>query len=165
MYLLNEQAQSQLSSLQELYTKTTLGALTSMTSTLNKNRINFVALMNNIYKELCLYKFFGKSEPIVVTDEQYFKNIAAILESTDPKTIANYFGWIVVSQYSTYTTDRFREIQYEFTQSLSSFPLKRPDLETICSQLLQTTIPWTLSRKYVDNYFDKSDKIKVTSCL
>ena len=133
-----------------------------MTSSLfRKNQINFVSFMNNIYKELCLYKFVDHNEQVIVTDMEYFKKLAEILDSTDPQTIANYFGWITVSQFGIYTTNRFRQIQSDFSQSLAPFPLKIPNLDNICSELLQTTIPWTLSRRYIDQYFDKADKNKV----
>ena len=69
----------------------------------------------------------GQAEDIIVLEEDYYKNLLAILDKTELRTIVNYIHWRVASGLLPETTNKMREITFNFDKVNSglSEPAKR----------------------------------------
>ncbi|CAM1311693.1 PHEX (predicted) [Pycnogonum litorale] len=91
----------------------------------------------------------------------YLMELENILRATSKRTLANYFGWVIVRTFGSDTLEAFREAELSFKRSttgvVSQIPRRRSCVTTTRQQL-----PFSLVREYVQRYssFDVKAKVK-----
>merc|ERR1711971_369474 len=56
------------------------------------------------------------SEKVIIRDPKFFEQLSSVLESTDPKTLANYMAWRVVKSSMKYLGKEARSIRLNFNK-------------------------------------------------
>ena len=54
------------------------------------------------------------TEPLIISNIPYFKDLEIVLKKTDNRTLANYFAWRVALSTIRYLGEEAREIRFKF---------------------------------------------------
>jgi predicted metalloendopeptidase len=127
---------------------------------LTSNRVDWLQLTNGIYKILNSSLRLTSEELIIVSDIPYFNGVTQLLERTTNRVIANYFGWRIAMSFGSYTVEKFREIQFQFSK-ITSGVQKQPELWRTCVSYVSNSLKYAVSRKYVEENFTTKDKEEV----
>ncbi|CAG7815311.1 unnamed protein product, partial [Allacma fusca] len=74
------------------------------------------------------------NQKIIVLQTDYFEKLQELLKVTPTETIANYVHWRMTSELLSETTDRMREIQFEYLRD--AFGQKTPSLrQELCGDI------------------------------
>ena len=65
-------------------------------------------------------------EDLVVLEVDYLGNLTLVLNQTDPRTVANYLQWRIVSGLIPETTEVMRNMTFEFDKVNSGLTVPRP---------------------------------------
>ena len=64
-------------------------------------------------------------EDLIVLEVDYLRNLTLVLNRTDPRTVANYLQWRIVSGLIPETTEVMRNITFEFEKVNSGLSVPR----------------------------------------
>uniref|UniRef100_A0A3Q3JB63 Uncharacterized protein n=1 Tax=Monopterus albus TaxID=43700 RepID=A0A3Q3JB63_MONAL len=99
----------------------------------------------------------SSSEPIIVRAPQYFKNLFKIINTTDPRTVANYVQWRTVFSRITSLSRRFlyRYLDYARVTTGASSLTPRWDK---CVNYVENSLVYATGRLFVDAHFQEDKK-------
>ncbi|CAG2105965.1 unnamed protein product, partial [Medioppia subpectinata] len=155
-----ESIQTEETNLDMVYNKMTFKQLNALSS----NKMDWVSLINNIYRMSGTNARFTKEDQLIVTDIQYFTKLPQILLKTPNRVIANFLGFSVVQMLSDYTIKKFRQMDFELQKSLTGITTPPEDWK-LCVELVDGLMPFATSRKYIENNFDLRAKRKSTELV
>ncbi|CAG2178418.1 unnamed protein product, partial [Oppiella nova] len=89
---------------------------------------------------------------LIVDDLAYYREVTRLVVTTPSRVIANHMGWLIVKKLAVYTTESFRQLEYEFNKVAKGVKTAVP-LTKHCIEALESYLPFAYSRKYVDNHF------------
>ncbi|KAG5268072.1 hypothetical protein AALO_G00207930 [Alosa alosa] len=99
----------------------------------------------------------SSSEPVIVRAPQYFKDLFKLLNSTEPRTIANYVMWrAVLSRVSTLSR-RFLYRYLDFERVISGTTSLTPRWDK-CVNYVENTLIYATGRLFVDKHFQEDKK-------
>jgi predicted metalloendopeptidase len=124
------------------------------------NRVDWLELTNAIYLAFNSPIRLTSDELLIVADIPYYKGVAELLDRTTNRVISNYFGWIIAMSFGSYTVEKFREIQFQFSK-ITSGVQKQPELWRSCISYVSNALQYAVSRKYVEENFTIKDKEEV----
>ena len=133
----------------------------SQLNNLTAGQVDWVKVVNEIFFEVKSGIRIKSSDLIVVQDIPYAKGVVKLLKSTSSNVIQNYFGWIVAMNLGYFTTNSFRENEFEFNK-VTQGVMKQAEMWRRCAMYLESTLQYAVSRKYVDETFSKKDKQEVS---
>ncbi|CAL8117982.1 unnamed protein product [Orchesella dallaii] len=105
-----------------------------------------------------------ESEPIVVNEVEYIRNLIPILKDAAPETVANYIVWRLVAGLVPDTNSAMRNITFKFQQALTGFnvPLTRDET---CANAANAVFGMAIGVKYIEAVFDEDAKTEVNQMV
>ena len=106
------------------------------------------------------------TERVIVTDVDFYKNLSAILQSTDKRTLANYVGWRVAADLFNFLGSEERAISQIFTKALDGVDQKQPRWKTCLknvgfNNMNGGAFSFAVSSMYARNMFNVDSKKQV----
>ncbi|KAH9418201.1 hypothetical protein DERP_010755 [Dermatophagoides pteronyssinus] len=102
---------------------------------------------------------------ILITDVGYFRKFIGLIETIPNKQIRTFLDLDIAQMITPYLGEQYRRYMFEFLKS-SSGVQKTPNRWRTCYSQIEKTLPWALSRLYVDEkQFDSEDLIKATKLV
>ncbi|XP_071446773.1 neprilysin-1-like [Hetaerina americana] len=99
----------------------------------------------------------GPDERIIVREVDYIFRLSALLDRTPQRVIANYLHWRIVKSLSRETTQRMRDLAFEFDRVLSGIKEDQPRWRD-CVLRVGGSLSFATGYQYVHQYFDVDAK-------
>ncbi|XP_076365191.1 neprilysin-1-like isoform X2 [Tachypleus tridentatus] len=90
-------------------------------------------------------------------DLEYLRGFAGVIKNYNDSDIINYVGWRLVQLLGPLTTKEFRTIEFEF-KKITQGVQELENLELVCANLVNSLMPETVGRLYVDKHFEAESK-------
>lgn len=94
------------------------------------------------------------SSKVLVSDLEYLHKAVAILEKTSQRVLDNYFGWLAVLEFSSLSSETFRDVGYQFAK-VSQGITKKTSREKACFGAVDGALNWALGRLFVETFSDQ----------
>ena len=133
----------------------------SQLNNLTGGQVDWAKIVNEIFIEVKSGIRIKSDDLIVVQDIPYIKGVVQLLKSTSSNVIQNYFGWTVAMNLGYFTTNSFRENEFELNKVTQGVK-KETEMWKRCSKYLSSTLQYAVSSKFVDVNFSKKDKQEVS---
>ncbi|CAG2168689.1 unnamed protein product [Oppiella nova] len=121
-------------------------------NSLTGNRTDWLKVAQFVYKKLNSNIRLSIKDRLIVDDLAYYREVTRLVVTTPSRVIANHMGWLIVKKLAVYTTESFRQLEYEFNKVAKGVKTAVP-LTKHCIEALESYLPFAYSRKYVDNHF------------
>ena len=66
------------------------------------------------------------TEPLIISNIPYFKDLEMVLKKTKNRTLANYFAWRVALSTIRYLGEEAREIRFKFQKAVYGIKKQYP---------------------------------------
>jgi len=135
----------------------------SVGATSPQSQIDWSVYLNAIYNEGAGVEV-PTNERIIVVETDYLKKLVALLDVTDNRVIANYVHWRLVRSLLDDTTQRMRDLLFDFqkVQLGTSSPSAR---WLTCTDKVNNLVGYALSGPYVDETFSDDSKTQVETMI
>ena len=127
---------------------------------LSSNQIDWLQFVNKVYSHINSSHRFKYDDYCVLTDVEFFRQLPKIFSVTSDTVIANFLGFILVKDFGDYSVEAFRKLNFQFQKVLFGIE-KQTELWKTCLDLVRTTMPFAISRKFVQQHFSNNTKSKV----
>jgi len=98
-----------------------------------------------------------ETERVIVDEPGYLKNLTAILEKTEKRTIANYMFWRVARSSLGYFTEAARKIQLEYAKNVTGKKSSTPRWRE-CTGSASGSFASPIGNMYVTKHFNEDAK-------
>ncbi|XP_076026595.1 phosphate-regulating neutral endopeptidase PHEX [Genypterus blacodes] len=99
----------------------------------------------------------SSSEPVIVRAPQYFKDLFKLINSTDPRTVANYVQWRTVFSRITSLSRRFLYRYLDYAQVTTGTTSLTPRWDK-CVNYVENTLVYATGRLFVNTHFHEDKK-------
>jgi len=99
-------------------------------------------------------------ERVIVVETEYLKKLVALLESTEPRTLANYIHWRIVDELGSETTQQMIDLAFEFDRLIYGTSRPEPRWKD-CTGKINNLVGFAVGAKYVEKSFDDDAKTEV----
>uniref|UniRef100_A0A668A558 Phosphate regulating endopeptidase homolog, X-linked n=1 Tax=Myripristis murdjan TaxID=586833 RepID=A0A668A558_9TELE len=99
----------------------------------------------------------SSSEPVIVRAPQYFKELFKLINSTDPRTVANYVQWRTVFSRITTLSRRFLYRYLDFARVTTGMTSLTPRWDK-CVNYVENTLVYATGRLFVNTHFQEDKK-------
>lgn len=124
--------------------------------------LDWITVLNTVLKRVnSTVAPFQGSDQVIVSDTTYLEEVVEILQSTPIRKLQNLFGWLTVVNFGALTTDKLRNLEYDFAAKLSGTRTNQPHWR-LCYNIANSRLPFALARVYVDAHFTAQDKKEAT---
>ncbi|XP_017102244.2 neprilysin-4 isoform X1 [Drosophila bipectinata] len=97
------------------------------------------------------------SEEVVIYAVEYMTKLVALLQETEPRTVANYMMWRFVRHRINNVDDRFDDIKQSFYHALFGRE-ESPQRWKVCIAQVNTNMGMAVGSMFVSRYFDNNSK-------
>ncbi|XP_054153323.1 neprilysin-1-like [Oppia nitens] len=130
------------------------------------NKTNIKSFLRN-YKNIPLldiekivfkgYVMIDETTELIVYDRNYFSQLGDILNNEKQETIGNYLWWRTVQSLGGYTSQEFRDLEFQFTKHMTG-QQESMQLWEVCVDNVSKKLMYSVGRLYADNYFPEKAK-------
>ncbi|PSN30408.1 Neprilysin-11 [Blattella germanica] len=100
---------------------------------------------------------FGPDERVVVKEVEFLSDLITLLDNTPPRVIANYVLWRVVKSLSRETTQKMRDLAFQFESVYSGTREDTPRWRE-CVYFATSSLSFAVGYSYVSRFFDNKAK-------
>ncbi|XP_076657485.1 neprilysin-11 isoform X1 [Halictus rubicundus] len=100
----------------------------------------------------------------IVVDLQYLQKLPKLLAVTPPYTIARHLWWSIYSTVAPLTSQRFRDLVYQFLRKVFGLKEKRARWRE-CTENANANFGMAMSYVYAERYFDERTREKALEML
>lgn len=97
------------------------------------------------------------SEPVILRAPQYFKQLFKLINSTEPRTVANYIQWRAVFSRITTLSRRFLYRYLDFARVTTGMTSLTPRWDK-CVNYIENTLVYATGRLFVKTHFQEDKK-------
>jgi predicted metalloendopeptidase len=142
-----------------LYNKWTIKSLTETVPFIDWLAYFKIILPSKVFDRISDPDFF-----VVVFEPEYMLNLQSLLKQTDKKVLVNYGIWRLVKSWSTRLDVRFDDIFQDFYKTMYG-RVAKPSRSETCVSVANSALNMAVGALYVQEYFNKSDKIEALSMV
>uniref|UniRef100_UPI0037E91C72 phosphate-regulating neutral endopeptidase PHEX n=1 Tax=Semicossyphus pulcher TaxID=241346 RepID=UPI0037E91C72 len=99
----------------------------------------------------------SSSEPVIVRAPQYFKELVKLINSTDPRTVANYVQWRTVFSRITTLSRRFLYRYLDYARVTTGTTSLTPRWDK-CVNYVENSLVYATGRLFVNTHFQEDKK-------
>ncbi|KAA8580550.1 hypothetical protein FQN60_013508 [Etheostoma spectabile] len=99
----------------------------------------------------------SSSEPVIVRAPQYFKELFKLINTTDPRTVANYVQWRTVFSRITTLSRRFLYRYLDYARVTTGTTSLTPRWDK-CVNYVENSLVYATGRLFVDTHFQEDKK-------
>ncbi|KAI3355443.1 hypothetical protein L3Q82_018279, partial [Scortum barcoo] len=100
----------------------------------------------------------SSSEPIIVRAPLYFKELFKLINSTDPRTVANYVQWRTVFSRITTLSRRFLYRYLDYARVITTGTTSLTPRWDKCVNYVENSLVYATGRLFVDTHFQEDKK-------
>lgn len=124
--------------------------------------VDWIKVLNTVLKRVkSTAPQFQASDQVIVSDTKYIEDAIEVLKATPRRKLQNLLAWGIVVNFGAFTTDKLRNIEYDFAATLRGSRTNQPHWR-LCYSIANSRLPFALSRVYVDAHFTAQDKKEAT---
>ncbi|XP_033611166.1 neprilysin-4 isoform X1 [Cryptotermes secundus] len=142
-----------------MYNPMTLEALQNLTDSVQISsphaKIHWQDFFEAVFTDIDVT--FNSQERVVVKEVQYLLDLVTVLDHTPLRVIANYIQWRLVKALSKETTQKMRELSFQFERVYSGTKEKLP-LWRECTFVTTSSLSFAVGYSYVSRFFDNEAK-------
>ncbi|KAF7214142.1 phosphate-regulating neutral endopeptidase PHEX isoform X1 [Nothobranchius furzeri] len=102
-------------------------------------------------------RLISSSESVIVRTPKYFKDLVKLINSTDPRTVANYVQWRTVFSRITTLSRRFLYRYLDFARVTTGTTSLTPRWDK-CVNYVENSLVYATGRLFVDTHFQEDKK-------
>lgn len=125
----------------------------------NKSTVNWSRYLTLVFKNVTKTNKFNKTNDLILTsnsDLKYLKELAKFLLNTTTDEIELYIWWSVVEELIVHTTKLMRDLQHQYTQSLSKLE-STVSRSLYCTAVVNDLMGMAVSHFVADpNFYDET---------
>ncbi|GLD69167.1 phosphate-regulating neutral endopeptidase [Lates japonicus] len=99
----------------------------------------------------------SSSEPVIVRAPQYFKELVKLINTTDPRTVANYVQWRTVFSRITTLSRRFLYRYLDYARVTTGTTSLTPRWDK-CVNYVENSLVYATGRLFVNTHFQEDKK-------
>ncbi|XP_069699097.1 neprilysin-1-like isoform X2 [Periplaneta americana] len=142
-----------------MYNPMTLKELQNLTDSVplsnSHAKINWQKFFEDVFADIDVT--FNPQERVVVKEVEYLTDLITLLDNTPPRVIADYLQWRLVKTVSRDTTQKMRELAYQFERVYSGTKENLP-LWRECVFITSSSLSFAVGYSYVSRFFDNEAK-------
>ncbi|XP_034021854.1 phosphate-regulating neutral endopeptidase PHEX isoform X2 [Thalassophryne amazonica] len=104
------------------------------------------------------------TEPVIVRAPQYFKELLKLINTTDPRTVANYVQWRTVFSRITTLSRRFLYRYLDYARVITGMTSLTPRWDK-CVNFIENTITYATGRLFVNKHFQEDKKLMMEELI
>ncbi|XP_038077189.1 endothelin-converting enzyme homolog [Patiria miniata] len=122
------------------------------------NEVNWASLYRYLLPS-SVQPSVSDSESIVVISPSYLRSVARLLRWSRHRVVANYMIWRLVSKMVPYLGEEYVVIHQKYLKAIRGISAAE-DRWKLCTEQVNTVLPFATGRMYVDEYFATDTKTK-----
>ena len=105
---------------------------------LSNNTFDWLEFVNKVYEGYGSSHRMKSDDHVIINENYFYKNLPKILDETPKHVLANYFGWIIVTQLGGYTSSQFKNLSDQY--DIDKFGHKYGKLKNNMNKLISKNI-------------------------
>ncbi len=104
------------------------------------------------------------TDTVTVSELDFLKYAASVIDATPPRIVQNYFVWHLMMDQAGHMPRNFRVIKEQFEEVFLDVRIL-PPRPVRCGYYVNNNMPFVTSKLYIKSYFDDSARNQVLKII